>query len=291
MAYHSRSTPAQVWQTLTHSLWWAQQLSVLQGVVAAAKAAFAAVLLGVTAPAAPVVVGLVSFAVYTANDLADIEEDAINCPERSSFVTDHPVVVAGLAVGGLLLGAGIALWAGGPDALVVALIPVVACVLYSVPLAPGWRRLKDVFVVNTGLVALAWASTVTLLPLAVAGRPIGPVAVAVCLFFFLRSFVSVEVFNVRDVVGDRATGVETLPVVLGVGRTRQVLALLDGCSLAVLVALTPVAHAALPAVFALPVVSYSLSLTWVLDRTNAMDTLCLAKDGEYLLLGLVALAV
>lgn len=291
MSFHTPPRSSSLWQVVAGYLWWTQQLSVLQGVVAAAKTAFAMALLGVTAPTAPVVVGLVTFGVYTANDLADLVEDGINCPERSAFVSGHRAVVAGLATSGLLLGTGLALWTGGLLAFVIALLPVVASILYSVPLAPGQRRLKDVFVVNTTLVAMSWGLTVTLLPLALAGRPVGPVAVAVCLFFLLRSFVSVEVFNVRDVVGDAATGVDTLPVVLGVGRTRRILALFEGCSLAVLVALTSVAHAALPAMLALSVVSYSLSITWFLGQTNALDTLCLFKDGEYLLLGLIALSV
>jgi len=276
-------------RTLAALLWWAQQLSVIQGIVAAAKAAFAMVLLGVMTPLAPAIVGLVSFAVYTANDLADIEEDAINCPDRSSFVANNPLVVTLLAVSSLGLGGGLALWAGGPVALAVSQIPLAACLLYSLPVTPAGQRLKDVFVANTVLVALAWAVTVTAVPLALAGAPVGPVAVAVCLFFLVRSFISVEVFNVRDVAGDAATGVATLPVVLGVGRTRQLLALLEGCSFALAAALITVPHATVPALLAVPVVLYSLVLTWYLGRTSRMDALCLAKDCEYLCVGLVAL--
>jgi len=275
-------------QRLTASLWWVQQFSVLQGVVAAAKTAFAMALLGVTAPTAPAVVGLVSFAVYTANDLADIEEDAINCPGRTSVVTDRPRQIAVLAACGLAAGCGLAFWAGGLGAVAVTVVPVAACLCYSVPVTPAGRRLKDVYVVNTLLVALAWALTVTALPIVVAGEPIGAVAVAVCGFFLLRSFVSVELCNVRDVAGDAAAGVDTRPVVSGIGRTRQLLVTLDLASLAVLGALVAVPHASLPALFALPIVSAALSLTWVLGRTNDIDGLCLAKDGEYLLLGLVA---
>jgi 4-hydroxybenzoate polyprenyltransferase len=272
-------------------LWWAQQLSVVQGAVAGAKTAFAVALLGVRTPLAVPIVALVAFGVYTANDLADIEEDAINCPDRSSFVADHPMLVGFLAVAALAGGGGLAWAAGGPVALGAAFTPLWAALCYSLPVPRGGRRLKDVFALNTALVALAWAVTVTVVPLALAGRPVGPVAVAVGLLFFLRSFVSVEVFNVRDVAGDAATGVRTLPVVLGVGRTRQVLALFDGCTVALLAALLSVPGTARPALFALPVVGYSLALTWLAGRTEHMDALCLAKDGEYLLLGAVAVLV
>lgn len=267
----------------------AQQFRFVQGLSGAAKAAFAAVLLGLYTPAAPVIVGLVSFSIYTANDLADLEEDSINCPDHSSFVAAHPKFVALLAGTSLLVGTGIALWAGGLLALAVSLIPFAACLLYSLPVTPSGRRLKDVFVVNTALVAGAWALTVTLVPVTLASTQVGPVTAGVALFFFLQSFASVELFNVRDVDGDAATDVATLPVVIGVPRTRVALGVLYVCSLAVLVLLTAVPHAALPALFALPVVSAGISITWFLEESSAMDVLCLATDGEYVLLGLIAL--
>lgn len=291
MQAHSEYQSGQDWNQLAALVRWAQQFRLVQGVVAAAKTAFTMALLGVETPVAAVVVGLVSFAVYTANDLADLDEDAINNPEHSSFVADHPAVVAALAVGTFALGAALAWWGGGAVALAVACVPLAASLLYSLPVTPAGRRLKDVLGVNTALVAGAWAVTVTGVPLAFAGQPVGPVAVAVCLFFYLRSFISVEVFNVRDVTGDGATGVDTIPVVLGVGRTRLILALFEGCSLALVVALMTVPTVALVALAALPVLGYSLGLTWFLGETGRMDTFCLAKDCEYLLLCLVGLAL
>ncbi len=291
MQTHSEHTTGQEWDQLAALLGWAQQFRLVQGVVAAAKTAFASALLGVATPLPAVVVGLVSFAVYTANDLADRDEDAINTPDHASFVASHPAIVAVLAVGTFALGAAIAWWSGGSVALVVACVPLGASLLYSLPVTLGGRRLKDVLGANTTLVALAWAVTVTGVPLTVAGRAVGPVAIAVCLFLYLRTFISVEVFNVRDVTGDAATGVDTIPVVLGVPRTRQLLALFEGCSLALLVALMTVPSVALVALAALPVLGYSLGLTWFLGEASRMDRFCLAKDGEYLLLGLVALLI
>jgi len=291
MQSHSEYQTDQNWDQLAALVRWAQQFRLVQGTVAAAKTAFASVLLGVTTPLPAVVVGLISFAVYTANDLADREEDAINNPDHASFVTSHPAVVAALAVGTFALGTAIAWWGGGPVALTVACVPLGASLLYSLPVTLGGRRLKDVFAVNTALVALAWAVTVTGVPLAFAGQALDPVAIAVCLFLYLRTFISVEVFNVRDVAGDGATGVDTLPVVLGVPRTRQLLALFEGCSLALLVSLMTVPAVALVALGTLPVLGYSLGLTWFLGETGRMDAFCLAKDGEYLLLGLTALAL
>jgi len=276
-------------QRLAESVWRAQELSVVQAVVAAAKCVFAMALLGVTTPLAPVVLGLVSFAVYAANDIADMEEDAVNCPDQASFVADHTWLVVAVTFGALAVGSGLALWAGGLVALAVSLVPLASGLLYSLPVAPGGRRLKDVFAVNTVLVSLAWAVTLTGVPLALAGQGVGPVPIAVCLFFFLRSFVSVETFNVRDIEGDERAGVDTLPVVLGRGRTTRVLAQFEGCTLATLVALVTVPYAMVPALFALPVMGTSLALTGLLAGTNEPRIVCLARDAEYLLLGSLGL--
>ena len=193
MQAHSEYQTGRDWDQLATVVRWAQQFRLVQGTVAAAKTAFASALLGVTTPLPAFAVGLISFAVYTANDLADLEEDAINSPDHSSFVASHPVVVAGLAVGTFGFGAAIAWWGGGPAALAVACVPLGASLLYSLPVTLGGRRLKDVLGANTTLVALAWAVTVTGLPLTFAGRALGPVAIAVCLFVYLRTFISVEV--------------------------------------------------------------------------------------------------
>ena len=264
---------------------------MLQGLVAAAKTAFAMALLGVWIPEAAVVVALVAYAVYAANDLADGAEDAINRPDHQSFVAAHPRFIAALAGGAFLGATALAFSKGGLLAAAVTSVPVVAGVCYSLPPVPGCRRLKDVLVVNTAVVALSWAVTVSVLPVVMAGARVTPLVLVVTLFFFVRTAVSVEVFNVRDVRGDAATGVRTLPVVLGVDRTRQLLALLDGFALAILVALAVIPHAVLPALVGILGVSFSLAFLWFLGRSPVTDLLCLATDARYLALGLFAVAV
>jgi 4-hydroxybenzoate polyprenyltransferase len=285
MSYSRSST---LRHALSASVWWAHRLSVVQGIVAAAKTVFVMALLGITAPAAPIAVALVSFGVYAANDLADADEDAINCPGRASLVSRRPLAIGLLAAAAVLAAAVLALLAGGPVALGVTSVPVLAALLYSVPV-PGHRRLKDVFAVNTLLVSTAWAVTVTGLPVALAGAPVDGWTIAVCLLLCLRSVVSVELFNVRDVAGDTAAGVRTLPVVLGVARTRQVLAGVDVLSVAVLLAVGLWSAAGVVALAAVPVVCGSFGLLWAVGRSDRIEPLCLAKDVEYLLLGTVGL--
>lgn len=288
MDTHTNATP---YESLLSTVWRAQQFRVLQGVVGAAKTLFPMALLGVKAPLAAVVVALVSFGVYIGNDISDIEEDEINCPDGSAVLATSPLVVATLAVTTIALGVGIAGWASGPTASLSALVLLGVTVPYSLPVTPAGRRIKEMFVWSSVLMAAGWAVTVTAVPLVFADRVVDSLALAVCLLLFLRTFASVEVFNVRDIEGDAAIGINTLPVVLGVDWTRRLLAVVDLASIALLIALLTVPTAKAPALLALPVVGASLLFTLLIGRTDRVDALCLAKDGEYLLLGVVALVV
>lgn len=243
--------------------------------------------------AVPAVVGaLMAFAVYNANNLADRDEDAVNCPGRAGFVARHGRSIAISAAVAALLALALAAVYGGAVGGTVVLAPVFAGLVYSLPVFSfaGVGRLKDVFLANTALVAAAWAVPIAVLPVVVAGEG-RPLAVGVvCAYVYLRTFVSVEVFNVRDVAGDRATGVETLPVRFGPTDTRRFLVGLDALSLALLVVVGPAAGLSSTAVLAaVPVTALSIWLTQAVTRTDAGDLLCLGKDAEFLVLGAAGL--
>jgi 4-hydroxybenzoate polyprenyltransferase len=95
-------------------------------------------------------------------------------------------------------------------------------------------RLKEVPVVNSLLVAVAWALPVVLVPIGFADATVTPAAGFLVLYFTFATFVSTEVSNVRDIESDRAAGVSTLPTALGLSRTRVALYGLSACTLAIL---------------------------------------------------------
>lgn len=272
--------------SVTHVVRLANHLSVVQTAVAAGKVAVAMALLSVPGLVAPVAVALVTFAVYNANNLTDLEEDAVNRPRCVAFVRRYRRAILGLCVLAIVAAVVLAGVHGGAFGVAVVSVPVIASVLYSVPIlpGPGADRLKDVFAVNTLLVAGSWGVTVTLLPVAVADATVGTTPIlVVATVLVLKTIVSVEVFNVRDVAGDRASGVSTLPASLGVPATRHVLLTLDVVVLAtVVLAADPLAPAAVVAVVA--VTAASMFITTTLGRIDAVDAICLAKDCEYLLL-------
>jgi len=208
---------------------WSQELliysSAYLALIAIIKVIIVIEVLSLSSSPAPFVVGLITFTIYANDRLADLETDAASNPRRVAFVRQHRnslYVLAALSYG---LAVAIATL-GGPLAFGLALLPGVAWILYALDWMPGsmsFQRLKEVLLVNTAVVATAWALTVVFLPLAFADPTLTPTVGIVFSYFFLGTFVNTEIANVRDIESDRQTGVSTLPTVLGVYRTRQAL--------------------------------------------------------------------
>ncbi|MDF9747183.1 UbiA family prenyltransferase [Natrinema salsiterrestre] len=278
------SSSKRAWNALVYS-------SAYLSLIAMAEVVVVSVLLSLPPSPAAIVVGLIVFAVYTNDRLADADTDAVSNPEQAAFVKRHrdvlyvsASVAYGLAVALSVL--------GGPVALAITLFPGALWVCYATDWIPGTgahvRRLKDVFLVNTTVVALAWAVTLTFLPLAFADDVVTTPTLVVFAYFFLRVFTNTEIPNVRDVEGDRAIGVLTIPVVVGVDRTRWILLGID-CGTAALVVLA--VHAGcVPAQLALALlagIAYSIGVTSLLGRSENARLLAKAAECEYLVVFLV----
>ncbi|MFW5999913.1 MAG: UbiA family prenyltransferase [Halorubrum sp.] len=274
--------------------------------VAAVEVAVVTVALGVPLSTAPVAVGLVAFAVYAADHVADAEGDAGSTPLRARIslrYADQLMIAVAVSYG-----LAVALAAGaGPAALALVLVPGAVWIGYATDWLPAAGdlvaplgevsvpRLKDVFLLNSAAVALAWAVAVVAAPLAFAGVAVDPAetpaAAPLFAYVFARSFVDVEIPNVRDVAVDAARGVATLPVTYGVAGTRRILLAVDAVA-AGLLAVTAATGAASPlALVALGVgLAVSVAVTALADRLGAA-ALGVAPDCSYLVAGAVLLAI
>ena len=211
--------------------------SVYLAVIAMAEVVLVTELLGLPLTPAPIVAGLLTFAVYGNDRLADLETDAKTAPARTAFVRryqDGFYVLAAIAYG---LAVALSVL-GGPLSFGLSLLPGAFWVLYACDWMPslpgGTQRLKDIFLLNSTLVAVAWALVIVFLPLTYVGAPVSPTVGVVFLFFVLATFVNTEIPNVRDKEGDSEIGVRTLPVVVGVRRTKYILYGITGLTAALL---------------------------------------------------------
>lgn len=151
--------------------------------------------------------------IYNLNRQTDTKEDTINVPERIKFV--H-------AYGKYFIGAGLVMYLialyfallKGISVLLVAILPVVIASFYSI------KRLKKLFFLKNAIVGVSWGIT----PLLVGfyNQMFGMEFVIISAFFAISFFVNTIIFDIKDVVGDISTKIETIPVKLGIEKTKIV---------------------------------------------------------------------
>lgn len=161
----------------------------------------------------PFVVFAVTMFVYSANRVLDLEADARNVPSRAAFTRDHGRTC--LAVGTLLYaGAALLALSLGLPHVEVMLLPLVVTVCYSLA---GLQRLP---LVKNLLVGGSWG----LIPLGTAvyvgaGLTVPVLVLAGYVTCLLTA--AAMVFDIKDIDGDRAAGIRTIPVCFGTATTRR----------------------------------------------------------------------
>ncbi|HUU76468.1 MAG TPA: UbiA family prenyltransferase [Methanoregulaceae archaeon] len=168
---------------------------------------------------------LITYAVYNLNRKTDEKEDAINHKERYGFTKKYERWLYYSAIFAYVFGLILAGYYG-VAAFLAALFPLVSGIAYSLPLLPartGFRRMKEIPLMKSLLVASAWAIPPSLLPVFIGGGTICQTTLVMILFFFSLVFINTVLFDMRDVEGDRQSGVRTIPVILGIEHTRALL--------------------------------------------------------------------
>ena len=106
--------------------------------------------------------------------------------------------------------------------LLMAVVIVASVLVYSFPLLPGGRRVKDVPFLKAFYVGLAWAT------LFAASIPVTATSVLVLALVYARVVMGAIASDIKDVEEDRARGVITFPVRYGPEATLQYLQLGHG---------------------------------------------------------------
>ncbi len=166
------------------------------------------------------------FSVYGLNKLTDLGEDEINNPERVGYIKriakalKYAIILSLILA--IVLSALTSLWA-----ILVVLFPIVSGALYSIRISPKYPRLKDITGVKNLIIATTWANGTTFLPyLVVGGVSLSKVAL-IYYFFFMKSMINTILFDLRDIEGDSANGIKTIPVKLGFKKSKVLLIALN----------------------------------------------------------------
>ncbi len=153
------------------------------------------------------------------NNIITIKSDTYNHPERAAFYEKHKRFLQMLALGCGAVGLYLA-YTTGFVAFCVLLIMSLLGLSYNLNPFPFFlgntkiRKIKDVPGSKTILIALAWGIVTSLLPAIVNPCSLLPVMVT---FVFVTGlvFARTAFFDVLAIQGDRITGKETLPILLG----------------------------------------------------------------------------
>ncbi|WP_255194417.1 UbiA family prenyltransferase [Natronobeatus ordinarius] len=160
------------------------------------------------------IVFTVTLFVYSVNRLTDLAEDERNVPGRAAFTRRYGRLSLALGVLGYLVAIALAIAWGLPLAGFLVL-PLLVVLLYST------LQLKQVFLVKNLVVGAAWG----VIPLGV-GVYFGDLWRLEILFLAAHVgamiTVAAVIFDVKDIEGDRAEGIRTVPNVYGPRATRIV---------------------------------------------------------------------
>lgn len=172
------------------------------------------------------IVGLTVFSAYAMNRKSDIAEDNVNV----SFGTQELAQKTFYAgVFSLALAVMLAIIV---DALIVGVIGsfIFLLFIYSVKVLPEslpYQRLKEIPFVKNAIVGGALALLFTGPLVIYNDMPVGSGSAVVFGFVFLRTFIGSVIPDIRDIEGDKRAGVDTVPVMFGVGRTKHLLFLIN----------------------------------------------------------------
>jgi 4-hydroxybenzoate polyprenyltransferase len=161
---------------------------------------------------------LITLSVYSLNMATDSKEDVIN-RSQTEPKTARPYLALSLTsmAGSIIIGA-----LNGVNALLVLVSPLLIGAVYSVKLCKSIPRLKEIVGVKSLVVALSWGITGAFLPATANSIPLYK-EILVFFYVFTQILVNTIIFDTLDVNGDRASGIKTVPLALGLKRTKTLL--------------------------------------------------------------------
>jgi 4-hydroxybenzoate polyprenyltransferase len=241
-----------------------------------------------------IVMFMVVFSVYNLNRKTDEAEDALNHEHRFRITKKYEHYFFIAALGAYLTALFIAAF-HGLAAFFVVTIPLISGIFYSVPILPKWcgyGRLKEIPLMKNLVVSTSWALAFSLVPVYLSESTPDVASMVVFVFIFCWTFVASVLPDIRDRNGDSATGVATIPVLVGVERSRSILSVINisagGIILVLGMSVIPVLAIAIMIISLV----YSQVCIIFIDRTLKNDLLCdVISDGQFLTIGGLCLLI
>jgi 4-hydroxybenzoate polyprenyltransferase len=186
------------------------------------------------------VIFLLTYAVYSMDRLASLEEDEFSHPERSRFLRRNYGLFALSALLAFLTSVFLAASTSWVFAILVPIAPIVV-ILYSADLSQkllGTRRpnVKQYFIIKDVAVASGWALLLFTTPVFL-GQPVVSEQWIFLPPLLIKLFVMAVAYDFKDISSDHKGGVRSLPIVLGERPTKLLLHFLNFAATIIIIAL------------------------------------------------------
>ncbi len=233
-------------------------------------------------------------AIYNLNIFADQPAILLNQPSRDRFFHNNRPLLRMLNLFSLVT-AFVCAAVLGTGVFLLTVFTLLSGLAYSSTIFPSsfpGRRLKNLTGLKEFLSSLGWGVVAVLVPAAASGtdRPSTMAILVAFLFVFSIMFVRSTLFAIRDLQGDRLVGRETLPVVLGVDRTKIVLLLLITLNALVLILADILGWVPVSGYYYLAVIAYGCVYLILYHKRILYQGLVheVLVDGQLILAGLIA---
>lgn len=176
----------------------------------------------------------VTASVYSFNYWTDIVEDIINLPKSAivnSKITSRKVLFFSSLCATLSLFFAYFL---SFYSMVVVITILVIGILYSYPILGKRHRIKNMPFLKSVIIAFGWSLGV-LIPVFAVTSNISTALLTLSIFIFLQVIAGTVIRDIKDLSGDIKAGIRTIPVMLGVKKTGDLLFLINTVSLAFLI--------------------------------------------------------
>jgi 4-hydroxybenzoate polyprenyltransferase len=166
---------------------------------------------------------LLAVAVYNLNKLTDLHEDSVNVPERARFVKRYRNYII-VSIVGFFCGALVCAYSCNPYSIFAVVFGFCIGALYSIRLFGV--RFKEILLVKNVTVAGTCVVGAILVPFGVQSSSLIAISL-IAYFVFFTVLINTVLFDVRDLQGDQRSGNTTIPVSLGLNKTRGLLLVLN----------------------------------------------------------------
>ncbi len=231
------------------------------------------------------------YAMHVLNRFINRKASSISSFREESYLLHEKIYVT-LAVLSMILALS-ASFAAGTAPFILLFVISLSGVLYNTRiLPPGWRfqSLKDIPGSKNIATAIAWAAVAALLPWIEAGPT--PTPGVVTAFFFIAGIVFIRsaLSDILDIQSDRLIGRETLPVLIGEGKTLILLQGISGLLFVLLFAASPAGWSTSLSFFLLTCVFYIWICFKLYDRRSGFSGVVLEGllESGYIIAGVSA---